>query len=147
MALFITKAFNDLTVKELYELLRLRSEVFVVEQQCAYLDMDGLDPQALHVLGYEGADLVACTRLFAPGICYTEASIGRVATHADWRGRSLGKELMQVSIEALTAAYGATPIKIGAQQYLERFYNNLGFETVSGMYLEDNIPHIKMLRQ
>lgn len=142
------KAFNKLTVDELYDLLHLRSEVFVVEQACAYQDLDYSDQKALHVMG-RNADgkLVAYTRVFAPGIKYEEASIGRVITSQVARGTGAGRELMEKSIAVVEEHYGKGPIKIGAQQYLQRFYTSLGFEQTSEMYLEDKIPHIEMRRK
>ncbi|MBO9729329.1 MAG: GNAT family N-acetyltransferase [Chitinophaga sp.] len=141
------KTFEELTVAELYAILRLRSEVFIIEQNCAYQDLDNTDQKALHFMGTdEQGQLLAYTRLFAPGIKYTEASIGRVVTSPLARGKGAGRELMERSILALQEHYGKVPIKIGAQQYLQRFYTSLGFEQTSDTYLEDGIPHIEMLR-
>ncbi|WP_233522383.1 GNAT family N-acetyltransferase [Chitinophaga silvatica] len=143
------KVFDALTVQELYEILRLRSEVFVVEQNCVYQDLDNADQKALHLMGTDDeGNLLAYTRLFAPGIQYTEASIGRVVTSPKHgRGKGIGKELMERSIAAVEQHFGMVPIMIGAQQYLHRFYSSLGFKQVSDMYLEDGIPHIKMRRE
>lgn len=141
------KTFEELTVAELYAILRLRSEVFIIEQNCAYQDLDNTDQKALHLMGTdEQGQLLAYTRLFAPGIKYTEASIGRVVTSPLARGKGAGRELMERSILELQGHYGKVPIKIGAQQYLQRFYTSLGFEQTSDTYLEDGIPHIEMLR-
>ncbi|WP_212001743.1 GNAT family N-acetyltransferase [Chitinophaga sp. HK235] len=141
------KPFAELTVDELYDVLRLRSEVFVVEQQCAYQDLDNSDQKALHLMGRNGeGQLLAYTRLFAPGIKYTEASIGRVVTSQLGRGTGVGRQLMEKSIATVESVYGKGPIKIGAQQYLQRFYTSLGFEQTSDTYLEDGIPHIEMIR-
>ncbi|PSL49840.1 ElaA protein [Chitinophaga niastensis] len=142
------KAFDELTTSELYAILHLRSEVFVVEQNCVYQDMDYSDQKALHLMGTDDAGkLLAYTRIFAPGIKFTEASIGRVITSSLARGTGAGKELMEQSIAMLQVHYGKGPIKIGAQQYLQRFYTSLGFEQTSDTYLEDGIPHIEMVRK
>lgn len=141
------KPFEELTTAELYAILRLRSEVFIIEQNCAYQDLDNSDQKALHLMGTDdGGQLLAYTRIFAPGIKFTEASIGRVVTSPLARGKGAGRELMERSISELQQHYGVIPIKIGAQQYLQRFYTSLGFEQTSDTYLEDGIPHIEMLR-
>ncbi|KAA2244459.1 GNAT family N-acetyltransferase [Chitinophaga agrisoli] len=145
---WIEKTFDELTTAELYALLQLRSEVFVVEQQCPYQDMDGSDQKALHLMGYNDTHkLVAYTRIFAPGIKFDMASIGRVITAMEVRRTGAGRELMIKSIAVLEERYGKQPIKIGAQQYLHKFYSSLGFRQSSEMYLEDNIPHIEMIRE
>ena len=141
------KAFDALTPKELYDLLRLRSEVFVVEQQCIFLDMDNKDQFSLHLMGYDGDILVASTRLIAPGKVYDQMSIGRVVTSPAYRGKGAGRELMTVSIEKCKAHFGSGPIKIGAQLYLKKFYESLGFVASSDIYDEDGIDHIEMIRE
>jgi ElaA protein len=144
---WVEKTFDALTTAELYALLHLRSEVFVVEQNCPYLDMDYADQQAVHVMGYNDAGkLVAYTRLFGPGVKYDMAAIGRVVTAKEVRGSGVGRALMAQSIALLEARFGKQPIKIGAQQYLLTFYSSFGFRQSSDMYLEDNIPHIEMIR-
>ncbi|MFY0252587.1 GNAT family N-acetyltransferase [Chitinophaga sp. 30R24] len=141
------KTFNELTTTELYHLLHLRSEIFVVEQRCVYQDIDYADQQAYHLMGTdEAGNLLAYTRIFAPGIKYAEASIGRVITSPKARGKGVGRELMECSIAQLERLFGKVPIKISAQQYLQRFYVSLGFQPVSDMYLEDGIPHIDMIK-
>lgn len=140
------KAFKELTTNELYQLLQLRSEVFVVEQNCIYQDIDGKDQNALHVLGYKGDKLVAYTRMFKPGDYFDYASIGRVVVRAHERQFKYGYTIMEASIEAVKTQYNTTTIKISAQTYLKRFYNNLGFKEVGEEYLEDNIPHIAMIK-
>jgi ElaA protein len=129
---------------ELYGLLALRARVFVVEQACAYLDLDGVDASARHLWAARGepAAVVACLRVVPAGVKYPEVSLGRVVTAPEERGTGLGRELMQRGI----ALAGAVPIRIGAQAYLERFYAGLGFVRVSDNYLEDGIPHLEMLR-
>jgi ElaA protein len=141
-----TKTFNELTIHELYDLLQLRSEVFVVEQDCVYQDVDGKDQKALHILGYKDDKLVAYTRLFKPGLYFKEASIGRVVVAENERQFKYGYAIMEASIAAINNNYNETIIKISAQTYLKKFYNNLGFKSVGEEYLEDGIPHIAMVR-
>jgi ElaA protein len=144
---WVFKPYQELTVDELYELLALRSKVFVVEQQCIFLDMDGLDKQAHHLLGFVDGGLVACTRILPAGTAYAEyPSIGRVVTAPEARGKSYGFLLMQQSAEKLYSLYGNVSIKIGAQLYLKRFYESLGFRQSGEMYLEDGIEHIPMIK-
>jgi ElaA protein len=138
--------FADLSVAELYEILALRQLVFVVEQTCAYLDCDGKDPLATHLLGRDDdGKIVAYARLLPPGVSFDEASIGRVLTHPAIRGVGAGGELMREAIARSRATFGDGPIRIGAQRYLERFYRELGFEVASAAYDEDGIPHVEML--
>ena len=138
--------FTDLDVTQLYELLALRQLVFVVEQNCVYLDCDGKDRLATHLLGRdESGQLVAYARLFAPGASFAEASIGRVTTHPSVRRTGAGRELMQEAIARTRTMFGGGPIRIGAQRYLERFYGELGFAIASEPYDEDGIPHVEML--
>ncbi len=141
-----TKHFNDLTVHELYKILELRSRVFVVEQNCVYLDLDGKDLNAHHVMGFVGEDLVATTRLLAIGISYENyPSIGRVVNAPEFRNGGYGKKIMEYSIAKMQAIYPNQSIKISAQQYLDKFYSSLGFVQSGEMYLEDDIPHIPMI--
>lgn len=140
------KSFEELTPHQLYQLLRLRSEVFVVEQQCIFLDMDNKDQQCYHLLGWKGELLAASTRLVPPGISYTEMSIGRVVSSPQVRGTGIGRELMEVSIKACYELWDKAVIRIGAQCYLEKFYQSLGFEPEGESYLEDGIPHIEMVK-
>ena len=140
------KNFNDLTTKELYALLQLRSEIFVVEQDCVYQDIDYKDQKASHILGYQNEKLVAYTRVFDAGIYFDQASIGRVLVRENARNHKYGYDIMNASIDAITLNYGEQPIKISAQTYLKTFYNNLGFVELGEEYLEDGIPHIAMLR-
>ncbi|RZJ08444.1 MAG: GNAT family N-acetyltransferase [Haliea sp.] len=141
------KAFGEMSGHELYAVLQLRSEVFVVEQQCIFQDMDGNDAQAMHLLGYRSGALVAYSRCFGPGVMYAEASIGRVITHASLRGSGGGHLLMREAIARINAHWGAQVIRIGAQARLERFYNGHGFGKAGESYIEDGIPHIHMLWQ
>lgn len=137
--------FGEMSTRQLYEVLQLRSEIFVVEQDCIYLDPDGKDPSAYHLLGYEGGQLAAYTRIFAPGDYMDRASIGRVAVAASFRGRGLGREIMKASLEAVVHVLQCNEVAISAQAYLKQFYAELDFEVSGGEYLEDGIPHIKML--
>lgn len=143
---FFVKKFNELTIDQLYAILQLRSEVFVVEQTCVYQDMDFKDQKALHVIGMKNNVIVAYTRIFAPGIYFKEASIGRVVVKETERKFGYGYDLMKVSIEAIDAFFKVTKITISAQEYLAKFYTSLGFKQVGEGYLEDGIPHIEMLR-
>ena len=140
------KAFDALTPAELYEILRLRIEVFVVEQQCIFQDLDNKDPYCEHLMGWMDHKLVAITRLVPPGVSYAEPSIGRVATSPAARGLGLGRSLMNKSIELMVQRYGDQPLRIGAQLYLKAFYESLGFTPSGEVYLEDGIPHVEMLR-
>lgn len=140
------KKFTDLSINELYEILQLRSEVFVVEQDCVYQDIDGKDQKAFHVLGYEAENLVAYTRIFKPGDYFEKASIGRVVVRQKSRQFKYGYQIMTASIKAVKDYYDKTEIKISAQAYLKNFYNNLGFFEEGEGYLEDGIPHFAMFK-
>ena len=139
-------AFEELTPRELHDLLRLRAEVFVVEQACAFQDVDGADPAAWHLLGARGTDLVAYSRLIPAGIKFAEASIGRVVTAPALRGTGFGRELMRESLARADKLWPGQPIRIGAQHRLERFYNEYGFVKASEPYDEDGILHIEMVK-
>lgn len=139
---FKTKTFNQLTVSELYTIMKLRQEIFVVEQNCVYLDADGHDEKATHVLGEdESGKLAAYIRIFAPGDYYDEAAIGRVVVDANFRGKQLGVRVMEYGIAYCKMHFPNSAIKIGAQVYLDKFYRSLGFAPVSAIYLEDGIEH------
>ena len=141
-----TKYFNELTVKELYDLLQLRSEVFVVEQDCVYQDIDGKDQTALHVLGIKNNKVVVYSRIFKPGEYFKEASIGRVVVAKTERQHKYGYDIMEASIKAVEEYFNTNSIKLSAQVYLKTFYNNLEFKEVGEEYLEDGIPHILMVK-
>jgi ElaA protein len=141
------KAFDALTVYELYDILKLRSEIFVVEQNCAYLDLDGKDKIALHLFGEFEGKIVAHARLFKAGICFDNASIGRVTVDANYRDKKWGHDLMREAIAGILLHFGESKITIGAQLYLKKFYESHLFVQTSEMYLEDNIPHIEMQRE
>ncbi len=145
--------FAQLSVAQLYAVLQLRSEVFVVEQNCVFQDMDGADAQAVHLLGFVAQDdggqevLVAYARLVPPGVKFDEASIGRVITRASARGTGLGHTLIREALAGINAVWGPQAIRIGAQSQLIAFYRRHGFEDLGKPYLEDGIPHAEMLRQ
>lgn len=139
------KKFEELKNEELYKILQLRTEIFVLEQHCVFQDMDDKDQHAWHLCAWHHNILVAYTRILPPGISYTEASIGRVLNAKSVRGKNVGKALIQRSIDATYQLFGKTNIKIGAQLYLKKFYESFGFKQVSEVYLEDEIEHIKML--
>jgi len=141
------KSFEALTKHELYYLLQLRSEVFVVEQDCVYQDIDGKDEKALHVLGFKDEKLVAYTRIFKSGDYFEETSIGRVVVAKNKRQFKYGYDIMEASIKAIKNHFNETTIKISAQCYLKKFYTNLGFKAVGEAYLEDDIPHIAMVKE
>lgn len=145
---WIVKPYNELSTDELYAILRLRSEVFVVEQNCVFLDMDNKDQASYHLCGWAEQELAAYTRLVPPGVSYPSyPSIGRVVTSPRQRRSGLGRTLMLKSIEETTRLFGTMPIKIGAQLYLKKFYESVGFVQTSDVYLEDGIDHIEMLRE
>ena len=140
------KHFKDLTTIELYQILQLRNEVFIVEQNCPFQDLDDKDLKCFHLLGFdtETQQVLAYTRIVPAGISYQEASIGRVVTSPLARGGGIGKVLMQKSIQLLEELYGGVPIRIGAQYYLKKFYESFDFQQVGEIYLEDDIEHIVM---
>lgn len=138
--------FDRLKIEQLYQLLQLRSEVFVVEQDCVYQDIDGKDQKALHILGYVKDELVAYTRVFAPGIYFKEAAIGRVVVKKEYRKHNYGHEILKASINAIEHSYNTAEIKLSAQTYLTRFYESHGFTQIGEGYLEDGIPHIAMVK-
>ena len=144
------RTFAELNNHDLYEVLAQRQHVFILEQQCLWNDFDGLDPVAHHLLGWRTVDgkrqLAAYLRVLGPGVKYTEMSLGRVITTQAARGSGAGRALLARGIECAEALYPGHRIRIGAQQYLEKFYQGFGFETVSAPYDEDGIMHIDMLR-
>ncbi len=139
--------FNEFTLDELYDLMQLRSQVFVVEQDCVYLDQDGKDKKALHVLGFKDKKICAYARLFDKGDYFDACSIGRVIVAEDERRYAYGHTLMQESIKAIKDFYGEDLIKISAQKYLKKFYESHGFLQKGEEYLEDGIPHIGMIKE
>lgn len=143
---FEIKPFKRLSLTEIYQILQLRSEVFVVEQNCVYQDIDGKDDKALHLLGMYDGILVAYARLFAPGDYFEKASIGRVIVKPGFRDKKWGHELMREAIAGISEHYGESKITISAQLYLKKFYESHGFVATGEVYLEDDIPHIEMKR-
>lgn len=138
--------FDQLSADQVYDLLAARIEVFVVEQDCPYQDVDGRDRHALHCWAENASGVLAYGRITAPGVRFAEPSIGRVITTQAGRGQGLGRALMNRCISACEQHWPEQAIRISAQQYLEQFYTSLGFVSVGGPYLEDNIPHLEMLR-
>jgi len=144
--IFTIKRFNELSTHELYAVLQLRAEVFVVEQDCVYQDLDNKDLDAYHVLGVLDTKIVAYARIFKPGDYFLESSIGRIVVKKEFRKFQYGYQLVQYSIQFIENNLQQNTILISAQSYLTKFYNSLGFTQVGEEYLEDGIPHIKMLR-
>ena len=143
---FFIKSFSELTTSELYQILQLRAEVFVVEQDCVYQDVDGKDQKSLHIFGIKNQQIVAYTRIFKPGDYFKNASIGRVVVVASERKYGFGNALMETSIGAIKNYFKVDQITISAQVYLKNFYESHGFLQVGNDYLEDGIPHIEMLK-
>ena len=141
---WVFKKFDELRAAELYAIMQLRNEVFVVEQNCVYQDADDKDQRSWHLTGWDGDCLVAYTRIIPPGISYIVASIGRVVTSPKYRRTGIGRKLMEESISKAFSQFNGTEIKIGAQVYLTKFYRSLGFLQSSDQYLEDGITHIEM---
>lgn len=140
------KKFEDFTIHQLHDVLQLRSEVFVVEQDCVYQDIDGKDLKALHVIGEKEGKVVAYTRCFAPGFYFEEAAIGRVVVNLEQRKYGYGHVIMKASINAIKNAFKTEIIKLSAQTHLKKFYESHGFKQVGEGYLEDGIPHIAMVK-
>jgi ElaA protein len=143
--------FRDLSIDDLYAIVRLREAVFIIEQNCPYPDADGRDPFAWHLLGWrdgaDGQELAAYARIFEPGIRYHEASLGRIVTSPTVRGTGLGRQLMVEALKRAETVAPNQPIKIAAQRRLENFYTGYGFKTVSDPYQEDGIIHVDMVRE
>lgn len=144
---WLLKKFEELTPYQLYAILQLRNEVFVVEQACVFQDADDKDQLSWHLMGFTESKLVAYTRLLPAGVGYHMASIGRVVTSPSVRRSGAGRQLMQQSIDTVYALFGHVPIKLGAQLYLKQFYESFGFRQISDVYLEDGIEHIYMIRE
>lgn len=141
------KTFEELTIEELYQTLQLRSEVFVVEQDCVYQDIDGKDLKAIHIMGFKGAELVAYTRCFDKGYYFQEASIGRVIVKENQRKHGYGHDILKASIAEIKKRFQTSHIKLSAQQYLTKFYESHGFKKTGEGYLEDGIPHVAMIKE
>jgi len=142
---FVLKSFSSLTGEEMYKMLQLRSEIFVIEQTCIYADMDDKDYNSYHLLAIADQKVVGCCRLVEPGISYENPSIGRVCSARSHRMEGVGMKLMEKAMEACEHLWPGQPVVISAQSYLEKFYQKFGFVTISEPYLEDDIPHIKMI--
>lgn len=140
------KPFKDLSPKELYAIMQLRIEVFIVEQNCVFQDADNKDKYCQHLMGWSDDELAAYARIVPPGVSYPEPSIGRIITSPQHRGTGAGKALVTKAIDLLEGLHGIQPIRIGAQLYLEKFYGSFGFVSEGEVYLEDGIDHIIMLR-
>ncbi len=143
--MIVAKTFYELNIQELYQILRLRSEVFVVEQDCVYLDLDNKDQISVHVFQNEKDEIVAYTRIFKSGDYYKNPSIGRVVVSKRKRGKELGKQIMIYSIDYIKKNLKGDKIELSAQKYLDKFYKDLGFYKTGEEYLEDGIPHQRML--
>lgn len=142
--MIICKKFNELTLEELYEILKLRSEVFVVEQNCIYNDIDGKDLTSSHIMIKENGKIKAYLRALQPGVSYENASLGRVLVSPDARGKGYAKAIVTKGVEYILNNFNTTKITIGAQEYLKNFYNEIGFKPISEVYDEDGIPHLDM---
>lgn len=142
----ILKKFDELSPLELYHSLRLRAEIFVLEQDCRYQDIDERDQKALHVLGMDQNKIIAYGRCFGPGTYFEEAAIGRIAVARDERKSGYGHEIVQACISAIETEFNTSVIRLSAQQYLIGFYESHGFKTIGNGYFEDGIPHIAMLK-
>lgn len=141
------KTFDEFTVPELYSILKARIDVFVIEQNCPYPDLDNYDQKAVHIWAEKNGEVLAYCRIFNKGIKYDETSIGRVLTTEKARGKSLGKLLIQYAVDTIENRFRTSEIRISAQDYLLRFYTGFGFEDTGNKYLEDDIPHTEMIRR
>jgi len=141
------KSFDELTVPEFHEIIKARIDVFVVEQDCPYPDLDGYDEKAIHLWAEQDNSILAYCRIFDKGIKYNETSIGRVLTSEKGRGKNLGKQLIQYAVETIENRFTTSEVRISAQDYLLRFYSYFGFQDTGKKYLEDNIPHTEMFRK
>ncbi len=139
------KGFDELTNNEMYEILKLRSEVFVIEQKCIYEDCDGKDKKSYHLFAKENGEILVYLRILEKGVSYNEISIGRVLSNKKHRGKGFGKEMMIRALDFIENNLNEKSVRISAQEYLLKFYSSFGFVKVSEGYLEDDIPHIEML--
>lgn len=143
------KEYKELTLNEFHAILKLRIDVFIVEQNCPYSELDNKDKLAFHLFAFaeENPDeIIAYTRIFKPGDYYKQAALGRVVVHPDYRKKNLGRILIQETIQKIDEHFNTTTIKIGAQTYLQKFYESFQFEQDGDAYIEDGIPHIHMIR-
>lgn len=139
-------AFDELGVDQLYAIVAAREAVFVVEQDCAYQELDGLDPAATHLVGWAETQVAAYLRILAPGVRFSEPSMGRILTTAPFRATGIGRQLVQLGLDHVDEQFKGASVRISAQAHLQKFYGSFGFATVSQPYLEDGIPHVEMLR-
>lgn len=144
---FYFRTYNELSKSELYDIYFLRQEVFILEQNCIYQDIDKKDQNSHHLMAYNNEELVAYLRIVYPGFSYEEPSIGRVLTKKKYRQKGISTELMQIAIQKVRDLYNHTCIRISAQEYLIPFYTSLNFIPIGEVYLEDDIPHIEMLHK
>ena len=142
-----TKSFGELDKLELYQLLALRAEVFVVEQDCAYQDVDGKDLKALHVIGKNDSKMVAYARIFGPGDYFDHPSIGRILVQKNFRSSGYGRKIILAAQQAIKTHFDTDKIQLSAQSYLKNFYEELGYKSSGEEYLEDGIPHIMMIKE
>jgi len=140
------KTFDELSVEELYQVIRARIEVFVIEQNCPYQDADNSDQKAVHLWAEQDGEVIAYCRLFDKGVKYSETSIGRVITTSKGRGKGIGRQLISYAIQVIENRFGTSEIRISAQDYLLDFYGSFGFKDTGKKYEEDNLPHTEMLR-
>ena len=138
------KKFSELTLDELHEILKLRSEIFIVEQKCAYKDIDGKDLNAIHIMEKQNGEIQGYLRVLHAGVSYDHASLGRIIVRKEARGKDLGRNIIQTGIDYIADNFPSSEITIGAQAHLMKFYNSLGFQGISEIYLEDGIPHVDM---
>jgi ElaA protein len=136
---------DELSSEQVYAVLEARVAIFVVEQNCAYQDLDGLDAAAGHLIAWSGKEVAGYLRVLGPGTRFDNPSIGRIITTKPFRGSGLGREVVAKGLEHTRMRYPGQPVRISAQQYLEKFYRDFGFVTVSEPYLEDGIPHVEMV--
>lgn len=141
------KSFKELSTNELYRIMKIRQEVFIIEQNCNYLDADGNDDKAIHIWAEKEGNILAYCRIFPAGVKYPEASIGRVLTNSQHRNMKLGKTLIKISLNSIEVRFRTNSVRISAQDYLLKFYKEFGFQDVEKKYLEDGIPHTEMLRK
>lgn len=144
---FQVKHFSELSTIEFHDLIQLRIQVFVIEQNCPYQDLDGKDKKAYHVIGRDGyGKIVATARILSPGVSFKDVSIGRVVTNQEYRRKGLGQHLMQEALQFIEQEFGKVAIRISAQAHLQKFYESVGFMATDKTYLEDNIPHVEMYK-
>ena len=140
------KSFQELSLEEFHDIIALRIQIFIIEQNCPYQEVDGKDKLAHHLFFKNEIDeIIAVTRILPQGISYTEVAIGRVVVHEDYRGTGLGNQLMADSMNFVRDKYGEVPVRLSAQKHLENYYGNHGFKSTGKEYLEDGIPHVEML--